>query len=234
MALELARHGFHVTGLELSAECVRVAARLLEENPFHEGFGSLNYIAADFLEWPCQQHFDAVCFFLTLHHFHEPAKVLDKVVSLLQPGGTIVVIEPARDWFSTLNAAVATLIRLLLSCSGRWYEKLPLPRDPGQLDGLVQDCLREFQEARDRYEALQSPHDNASFAEPILAALRERFDQTACRPGYAILPRMIGGVRGRSEEETLAIAGFLRVLDDYGVQAGLLQPGCFYFAGCRR
>lgn len=234
MALEMARHGFHVTGVELSAECVAVANRLLDENPYDEGFGSVSYITEDFLEWESTQRFDAVCIFLALHHFGDPAKVLDKVVSLLDPGGTIVAVEPARDWFSPLNAAVATLIRLLLSRSGSWYEEMPLPRDPDRLDALVKDCLKEFREARDKHEAVQSPHDNASFAESMLAALRERFDQTACQPGHAIVPRMVGGVRGGSEEETLATAAFLVLFDEYCVRSGLLQPGSFYFAGRAR
>jgi 2-polyprenyl-3-methyl-5-hydroxy-6-metoxy-1,4-benzoquinol methylase len=230
MALELARHGHHVTGLELSPECVSIARRLADENPFRDGFGSLEYVAADFLTWECSDRFDAICFFLVLHHFDDPVAVLDRVLALLRPGGTVTVIEPARDWFSPLNAAVAMLIRLLLSQSGRWYEHLELPTTPAQLSALVGDCLMENREARDRNEAEQSPQDNSSYADAMLAALRDRFEQIEYRPGHAILPRMIGGVRG-TESEAREMAAFLTLFDRSCIDAGLLQPGAFYFAG---
>ena len=231
MALELARHGHHVTGLELSPACVSIAQQFADENPFTDGFGSLEYVAADFFSWQSDGRFDAICFFMALHHFDDASAVLDRVRELLKPGGTITVIEPARDWFSPANAAVALLIRLLLSQSDRWFEKLDLPKDATTLHDMVQDCLRENREARDRHESEQSPHDNSSYAESMLAALRARFDQTEYRAGHAFLPRMIGGVRGGTEREALEMAAFLSVFDRYCVDAGLLQPGAFYFAG---
>jgi hypothetical protein len=67
----------------------------------------------------------------------------------------------------------------------------------------------------------------------MLAALRERFDQTAFQNGHAFLPRMIGGVRG-TEADALEMAAFLRLFDEYCVRSGLLMPGQFRFAGRKR
>lgn len=233
MALELARNGHHVTGLELSPECVHAARQVARENPYRENFGSLSYVAGDVFTWESREPYQAICFFEVLHHFDDPGAVLDRVLGLLEPGGTIVAVEPARDWFSPLNAAVAVLIRLLLSRFSRWHESLCLPGDAAQLGSMVDDCLAEYREERDRHEPVQSPQDNSSYADTMLAALRERFDQTAFQHGHAILPRMIGGVRG-TEAEALEMAAFLRLFDEYCVRSGVLAPGTFRFAGRRR
>jgi SAM-dependent methyltransferase len=233
MALELARNGHRVTGVELSPECVRVARRMAAENPYRESFGSLSYAVGDIFTWECGERYQAICFFGVLHHFDNPGAVLDRVLGLLEPEGAIIAVEPARDWFSRLNAAVALLIRLLLSRSGRWHETLRLPGDTAQLGSLVDDCLAEYREQRDRDAPAQSPQDNSSYADGMLAALRERFDQTAFQNGHAFLPRMIGGVRG-TEADALEMAAFLRLFDEYCVRSGLLMPGQFRFAGRKR
>src|ERR1017187_8390220 len=196
-------------------------------------FGSLSYAVGDIFTWECGERYQAICFFGVLHHFDNPGAVLDRVLGLLEPEGAIIAVEPARDWFSPLNAAVALLIRLLLSRSGRWHETLRLPGDTAQLGSLVDDCLAEYREQRDRDAPAQSPQDNSSYADGMLAALRERFDQTAFQNGHAFLPRMIGGVRG-TEADALEMADFLRLFDEYCVRSGLLMPGQFRFAGRKR
>lgn len=231
MVLELARHGHQATGLDLSPACIDVAKQLSEEHSCSEAFGSTEYVCDDFLSWVPQQQYDAVCFFLSLHHFADPDAILAKTASLLNPGGVVIAIEPARDLFSPLNATIAALIRLLLSQTGGWYERLELPKTELELERYVQDCLIEYREARDRTEGLQSPKDNSSFAEEMLAALRTYFDEIAFGPGYALLPRLVGGVRGATEQTTMQLAQFLQLFDDFCVRRGHLHPGAFYFAG---
>jgi 2-polyprenyl-3-methyl-5-hydroxy-6-metoxy-1,4-benzoquinol methylase len=75
LALELARAGLEVTGLELSPKCVEIARRYARENPYVAGFGSVNYVQGDFLSWESHRTFDTICLFGTLHHFEDPAAV---------------------------------------------------------------------------------------------------------------------------------------------------------------
>src|SRR6185437_10280816 len=47
LSLELARRGLDVVGLDLSPASISVANRYKEENPFLEGFGTLEYVCGD-------------------------------------------------------------------------------------------------------------------------------------------------------------------------------------------
>jgi len=49
MTLELARDGFHVTGIDLSPYSVEVARKFASENSYTDGFGSLEYFCTDFM-----------------------------------------------------------------------------------------------------------------------------------------------------------------------------------------
>lgn len=232
MSLEFARNGFHVVGLDVSARCLAIAEQLRDSNPFQEAFGSLLYIHDDFLSWEsARESFDTVCFFGSLHHQAETGRVLDKASQLLRSGGRLLVLEPARDWIAESNGAVVALIRLLLSFQNLWYERLPMPMSKEELETYVADCLDELRTGRDKGEGDQSPHDNASVAEEMLASLRTRFQELQCLRVNSFLQRVVGGVRGVSEEQTQRIAEFLDVFDKFAVQIRLTQPGEFYWAG---
>jgi SAM-dependent methyltransferase len=167
MALEFGRHGFDVVGIDVSARCLEVARRLLAENPFRDGFGRVRYIHGDFLSWDAPAgSFDTVCFFGGLHHLEALDDVAAKVHRLLVPGGRVIIQEPARDWVTEANAAVTTVIRLLLGIQQRWYAPMALPKNEQELRARIQDCLVELREGRDPDEAKQSPHDNASGGRP--------------------------------------------------------------------
>lgn len=231
MCLEFARHGFHVTGLELSEVAVRAARETAAQNPFKEGFGSLTYLATDFIQWQPEQRFDNVCFFGALHHFDDVEKIVSKTRELMKKNGRVIVIEPARDWLKESDGALIALIRILLSAKGGWYEPVVLPASLSEFDDYARECLREYQDATDKSEAAQSPHDNASFAEDMLKHLRDHFGEVAFEPGFAFLPRMVGGVRGESEEKVKELTEFLSLFDDYAVNNKLMNAGGFLWAG---
>ena len=230
MSLEFARLGHYVTGLELSSESVRIAnEHALQQKTSISG--TLRYVNDDLMEWHPAEKFDAVCFFLTLHHFQSPLVVLQRVKQFLKPTGTIVVIEPARDLFSKRNASVVMLIRLLLSLNGNWHQPLQLPRTDQQLSELTGDILKEYQEAKDKHEREQSPNDNSSFAKTMIEALDSVFERRKLTYGNTISPRLLGGIRGPSEEETLAVAKFIKGFDEWATANGFLDPGVIYYAG---
>ena len=235
MSLEMSRNGWHVTGLDISRAALNAGEKLLGENPFLDDFGSLHYVQTDFLTWHADGPYDAVCFFLTLHHFEDPTVVLMKVSSLLSPGGRIVVIEPVRDWYGQSEGAIIALIRILLNLTGSWYDQnLTVPKDATALGAYVRACLLEYTEAKDCHEVPQSPHDNSAYANQMLNALRVEFEQVDFRKGYSFLHRMIGGVRSVDESQTERIAEFLKLFDDFCVRQNILQPGVFYYAGSKR
>jgi len=195
MSLELARAGFHVTGIDTSPASIEVAKSVAAENPFRDTFGSLDYAAADFLSFVPTGQYDTICFFGVLHHFEDLDSVLEHVSHCLRNGGRIIAIEPAGDWVTRNDATVVALIRSVLGVFGGWYESRTLPRNESELDEYVSECLNELQELRDRAESPQSPHHHADRGEEMLKALRSRFMELENVPDSCYFSRVGGGKR---------------------------------------
>jgi 2-polyprenyl-3-methyl-5-hydroxy-6-metoxy-1,4-benzoquinol methylase len=231
MTLEFARNGHNVVGIELSAASVSVANTMLSENPFDQNFGSLDYINIDFLSWETVKKFDVVCIFLALHHFENPEIVVQKITSLLNDKGKIIVIEPARDFFSARNASIVTLIRSLLSISGNWYKPFDIPENITEFEALTKEFHTEYQDAQDKNEEKQSPHDNHCFAKDMIDSLDKYFHCCELSYGNTITPRMLGGIRCELDEKAIKIAKLIKTFDDFATQAGHIEPGVFYYSG---
>lgn len=231
ITLELARHGHHVTGLELSGASVAVANKYKDENPFKENFGHLEYVHSDFLSYHTEEKFDAVYFCLTLHHFSNLDEIISKCKTLLKADGKIIVVEPARDLFSKRNASIVALLRMMLSINNNWFQQLEIPASPAALDDYVDDCLNEYRDAKDKNEQEQSPNDNESYAEEMLRVLNMHFAQQKLEYGNSLVPRMVGGFRGASEEKANEMARLLKMFDDYATKAGLIEPGVIFYVG---
>lgn len=235
MSLELARHGFHVTGLDVSAEALELGRKLARENPFTEAWGSLDYAREDFLAWDGDgTTFDGITFFGALHHFPDPAAVLDHALTLLRPGGVLIAREPARDWWTDSDATLMAWLRIVLSAAGAWYEEIELPQSPAEVSRLAATTIAEIREARVAGEDVQSPRDNSAYGSEMLAALRERFDETGYADETLLFDRMGGGIRlaDDSRSERLAIA--MQAFELRALEIGLLHPGGFIFAGTAR
>src|SRR5437899_2540454 len=130
MSLELARSGFHVTGLDVSGEALDLGRKLARDNPYAESWGGVDYVREDFLAWTGGgTKFDAITFFGALHHFPDPASVLDHALTLLRPGGVLIAREPARDWWTESDATLMAWLRTILSATGAWYQDIELPSD---------------------------------------------------------------------------------------------------------
>lgn len=235
IALELARNGHDVTGIDVSSASIEIARQWALENPFKETFGRLTYEVGDFLAdiVTGREKYDAICCFQTLHHFHNVAAVLDKTASLLAPDGIFIVNEPSRDTVTDADATIVTILKLLLSACHAWHESLPLPHDDAAMARMVAASRKEYMEARDATEDVQSANDNASHSQEILIQLRKKFTELDYEPDYAFLPRLVGGLRAQTEQEVETLACLAKVCDDFLVHRSFVKPGGFFWAGRR-
>ena len=231
MSLEFARKGFCVEGLDVSQYSIEIAKRIADENPIKKEFGSLKYIAADFMKWSPPGIYDNICFFATLHHFDNPHNVISKAYNLLANNGRIIVVDTARNLVSEREASIIALIRLLLSYNNNWYEQIKIPETAIDLQNYVQECLAEYQTETDKGEKEQSPHDNASGVTEILDALRLHFEEISYEQADAFIPRMCGGIRAKSEGSAQNIAEMLNMFDEYFVRKRILQGGMVLWSG---
>ncbi|MFH1742887.1 MAG: class I SAM-dependent methyltransferase [bacterium] len=236
LSLELARYGYHMVGLDISVAALEIAEQLVKENPFKESFGSICHVRDDFTRWRPSDGglFDAAVFCVSLHHFPDPAGVLDHVLTMLSPDGRIVLCEPSRDWWTRNDGAVMALLRAVLAAAGHWYEEIPVPATQSEIEALVDECFDEVTEATPKDQPRQSEMDNSCYGTEILRALEERFDRIAYQPDTVLYSRIAPGARFDSEEQHKRFTQFLHTFELYAIETKLLNPGIFMFAGERR
>lgn len=220
LALEFARNGFDMTGVDLSPESIRIAEKYNKENPFKEGFGSLSYRCGDMMKMDFKDAaFDAVIFFRSLHHIPYPTPLLKKLAEFLKPGAGVIISEPVRGHFTKDSAFVATLLRLLLPTWIPTQDKLNRNWDEKVLEEEVNKIYTEYTYDDDHQ---QSVMDNSTdTVDAIKSALNDCFEIKTLNLTDAFVDKIIGGLRGENQFTT---ARFLKFLDDYMVQKKML-PG---------
>jgi ubiquinone/menaquinone biosynthesis C-methylase UbiE len=93
LAIELAKKGFNVTGVEISPDFVKIANKNAEEAnvtvDFKEGNAS---------NLPCEDNFfDFIICSAAFKNFKEPVKVLCEMHRVLKQGGTSLIIDMNRE-----------------------------------------------------------------------------------------------------------------------------------------
>jgi 2-polyprenyl-3-methyl-5-hydroxy-6-metoxy-1,4-benzoquinol methylase len=94
LALELGRRGQTVDAYDLSPKAIDLAKRLLAENPYHDGFGQVNYYLQDVTEVDLgEERYDAVSGWSAFHHLAELPAFMDRVYRALKPGGIVATMD---------------------------------------------------------------------------------------------------------------------------------------------
>ena len=121
VALELARAGHDVTGVDPDEEAVALAVRAAETDPRRSRRGALSYEVAAFPEgFEGGGPYERVLFCRVLHHIRDPAAAVERAVALLAPGGRVVCLEFAYDLLDEIGARWVARSRLWLEMSGWW------------------------------------------------------------------------------------------------------------------
>ena len=235
MSLELARNGYHVTAIDISKSCIKTAKEILADNPYKDGFGSLQYEVIPFHE--AKGMYDVILFCGSLHHMTNIQEVIDKASNILYPEGYLLSYEPCHEEYRKQDAAQVALIRGLLSLTNFWYDSQEISsllRSEDTLEQYIDDIHTEYILERDKNEPEgQSPHDLSANGDEILHALKDRFTEIEVRPGFSFIYRLLGGMRG-SEKIIHDLARFFTLYDQLAVRKGFLKANGFYYLGKRK
>jgi 2-polyprenyl-3-methyl-5-hydroxy-6-metoxy-1,4-benzoquinol methylase len=164
IALELARSGHDVTGVDVDQEAVALAMRAAEEDPFRDSRGSLSYEVAEFPGGLGDGGpYDRVLFSRVLHHLPDPTAAVDKAGELLASGGRVVCVDFAHDRLGLAGARWMAQSRMWLSRSGWW---------PGPVaDSLETEADRTARDWRADHEG-EGLHPFRSMLDPLQAKFR--------------------------------------------------------------
>jgi 2-polyprenyl-3-methyl-5-hydroxy-6-metoxy-1,4-benzoquinol methylase len=94
LALELARNGCHVDAYDLSPKAIALAKKMLAENPYTDGFGSVTYHCQDVSILDLgEETYDAFSGWSAFHHMPDVPEFMDKVYRALRPGGIVATMD---------------------------------------------------------------------------------------------------------------------------------------------
>jgi len=94
LSLELARNGMDVDGFEISSKRIEIAKEYFRNNPFKEGFGSINYQIEDINKIKLKKEkYQSVVSWDTLHHIPEIDRLVKEIYDSLRPNGYFVIYD---------------------------------------------------------------------------------------------------------------------------------------------
>lgn len=235
MSLELARSGYYVTAVDISRESIAIAQKMLQQNTYEEGFGSLDYIVMDFEHIDeLENDFDIILFSVSMHHLVDVNKVVTKCHEMLAENKFVLVHEPCHERFLNRDAAQVALIRGILSLTGNWFEDDIYEnyfKNVAKLNEYINDTRIEYILERDKDEpGGQSPNDLEASGVEILQALRRQFVELDYRKSTSFIYRVLGGIRG-DDELIRKMANLFAAYDDLAVRNGYIHENFFYFLG---
>lgn len=180
LSLELARRGQHVDAYDLSPEAIAVAKRMLAENPYKQGFGSVNYNLQDVTTVDLGvERYDAVTGSSAFHHIHDLPAFMERIWRALKPGGIVVTIDDMPRGKLELN--IDRALRFLLPTFHHGYrEKLKLaarrlsgeagpeeifsPMEMGKHDAVYEISKIWYE----KFDVIEDVHFNAFSLAPLM------------------------------------------------------------------
>lgn len=234
-ALELARSGYTVVGMDISEYSIEIARRTLDLAAKNELTGTLEYHVGSYEQALAMGPFDGILSSGFLHHIPKLDEAVDAMAGTLTPNGILVMHEPQhRKWTQTDAALVAT-IRTVINHFGAWYdEEFPGLASPSDVRTLVNETFIEYVLERDpSEEGGQSPNDLSADRDEILSSLERRFDICLTQPSFSFIYRLIGGLRG-DQGEINRLADLLTMIDQTLVSSGTINANYFFGVARKR
>lgn len=234
LSLELARNAFPVTGIDISRECIRTAQATAAADPYKNNRGALNFLCQDIDRFIPEQPFDLIVFSNALHHFGDVDGIIKKTSSFLSSDGLLYVSEPAKEPLSDSDAMIIHLIRTLLSLSGCYFEKQPVPENQVALGEILKKIKSEFEYKDENRHNVQSPMDNQAPFSQTYPVLKKYFTELAFQNDFSFFDRIVGGLRFENREQEHAVAQWLCLLDRQLCGRKTLAAEQYHFVGRKK
>lgn len=168
LALELGRRGQRVDAWDISSEAITIGNRMLEENPYRNGFGQVTYHLGDVTKADLGfEIFDAVTGWSGFHHLPNLPAFMDRIFRALKPGGIVATLDDLPR--TSVDRWLERFFRMLLPSYDRTYRQKV--RDSFQ---RITGVTREPSESFSPMEVVAGKHTDAVRDMEII--WRERFE----------------------------------------------------------
>ena len=156
LALELARDGHEVVGLDTSPEIIALAERTRAAHPEVPLSGKLTYFCTDINTWQAAEgSFDVVIINRTLHHIHPLQAVIAKAHDLLRQGGQLICQDYAYDRLSEPTASwLYAMQRLLFLSDCSDEDPATTSEDTRSIEALRTAWFQRADQRLNRYEEM--------------------------------------------------------------------------------
>jgi len=221
LSLELARRGHDLLGIDVNGETIKIAKQTMNTDPYGLERGSLEYQVSDFGAWTgADWKFDFIIFNRSLHHIPQPAKVLEKVRSLLAPKGEVICVEYAYDQFDLRSATWFYYIRRILE-QGGWF------KSDKKLSGNLGVSVAQIKE---EWRA-SGRKDHLNRFKEMYGALRSLFEEKHFSWEPYIFWDIIMDMRIPSTDTEMAFARCLMTMEKALIERRAINPVLFCFSG---
>lgn len=221
LALELAREGFEVTGVDISKKCIEVANRTAENEKLK---GKLEYFVGDHNDLQFINKFDIILSSGFIHHLKDLRKFVENASKILKKGGILVWHEPQHKDWTLKDAGFVSSLRLILSNLGCWYEDL----EKKKIMNYTRDVFDEFYHERDKNEkGGQSPNDLSCDKEEIIKEVSKKFKILFTKPSFSFIYRFLGGLRGH-KKNIHSLSRLLYKIDKEFVENKVINANYFF------
>jgi SAM-dependent methyltransferase len=220
LALELARDGYDVTGIDKSEEIIEVAERTRAAQADTAGFGKLTYYCTDVNSWQtAEKSFDVVVMTRTLHHLHDLQGTMNRIGQLLRSGGYVICQDYAYDRLSEQTASWVYSMQRMLYLAGLADEDPALEADDAQSIEVLRAAWWQRAEHRlNRYDEM-------------LQALEHSFQ----RQSFSWVPYLFvytgNGICCVTSEQERALLNFIKGMEQYNIEKGYIQAVGFRYVG---
>lgn len=222
LSLEMARYGLHVDAVDISPKSIEISKTYLKENPYVDGFGSLNYIIADITSMDMgEDKYNSIISYGTLHHIPELEPTIGRIRKALKSRGNLILYEPLVDNFTKKSAEFAAILRVVLPTWESYEKKLIYNREAWE--HYVQEIYNEYRYIDQHGDNIQSPLDNINPSEErMIQSIKRYLKIEQIDYCNAFIDKIVGGLRGPNR---IILAKFLKFLDDELIRRNILPPG---------